>query len=221
MRPQRPRGGGPGADSCREGDVGARNALHLKRSGCQPGCGPVPALAAPRSRNSPGGATSCPVHQHPRPEPLLGCPDLQGQGGGRAPTAGSPEGLRRPAPPAGSSLPEPLRRPGPGVGAGRRPGPWDNGGGGGPAESGGTWESSATRKPGPRSPGSGPQDGQGGRAGGAPRAGREAAGGRAGAGRAPWPDVQGHMLAHGVMEHSCRGPGVGARGRGQGGSPGL
>lgn len=184
MRPQRPRGGGPGADSCREGDVGARNALHLKRSGCQPGCGPVPALAAPRSRNSPGGATSCPVHQHPRPEPLLGCPDLQGQGGGRAPTAGSPEGLRRPAPPAGSSLPEPLRRPGPGVGAGLRPGPWDSRGWGAPRKAGALGKA---LRPGSQVPGAPGQDPRmaraAGRAGPLGPGGRPQAGGQAPAGR--------------------------------------
>lgn len=47
---------------------------------------------------------------------------------------------------------------------------------------------------------------------------RPTGGGRGGEGQAPArrtrPDVLGHMLAHGVVEHSCWGPGAGSPGPG-------
>lgn len=98
-----------------------------------------------------------------------------------------------------------------------------------PMESEGPEEASGIRKPGFPSPTSPrePQDGTpgwpgwpGGGRGRCGQAGRPAGGRRPAPARRARPDVQGHMLARGVMEHSCWGPGDRGRGRGPRWEPG-
>lgn len=219
--------------------MGARNALHLKLSGCPPGCR---ACASPpcssEAKITLGGGTQLSSSVRMTGQwPFLNCPDLPGQGGCRAPHSPGREGhskacrlpslgsARLPTPPVSSRL-SPLRRLGSrrvcwaadlgyGTARGRRP-VWFRGPHGKQGDLGSLCDQEArSREPQERTPAW-----PGGLMGGPlRRAGRPAGGrGQAPARRAR-PDVLGRMLAHGVMEHSCWG--LGDRGQGPGAKVGA